>query len=79
MRGGGGGLVGELPAPLQPKLLGVFENRAVSPVGAPRPVAVDVVVTTATNRDLADDVAESRFRRDLHARFRAGNRLLQRG
>ena len=54
--------IGNLPLHLQPRLLTVLEQRRVVPVGANRPVAVDVRVVSATNADLAD---EYRFRLDL--------------
>lgn len=54
--------VGNLPLHLQPRLLTVLEQRRVVPVGANRPVPVDVRVVAATNANLAD---EHRFRQDL--------------
>lgn len=63
--------IGELPLPLQPKLLRVLENREVLPVGASRPAPVDVVIVAATNRALEDEVERGTFRRDLLARFTA--------
>lgn len=74
LRGNEGGAVfldeiGELPAELQPKLLRVLENREVQPVGAARPVRVDVAILAATNRPLENAVERGAFRRDLHARF----------
>lgn len=54
--------IGNLPLHLQPRLLTVLEQRRVVPVGANRPIAVDVRVVSATNADLAD---ERRFRQDL--------------
>ena len=57
--------VGNLPLHLQPKLLTALEQRQVTPVGANRPVPIDVRVVSATNlsaRQLAD---EGRFRQDL--------------
>ena len=54
--------IGNLPLHLQPKLLTALEQRRVTPVGANRPVAVDVRVVSATNADLSD---ERRFRPDL--------------
>ena len=54
--------LGNLPLHLQPRLLTVLEQRRVVPVGANRPVAVDVRVVSATNADLDD---ERRFRQDL--------------
>src|SRR6185295_5684683 len=57
--------IGNLPLHLQPKLLTALEQRQVVPVGANRPVAIDVRVVAATNfsdEQLAD---EKRFRQDL--------------
>lgn len=57
--------IGELALDLQPKLLRALELGEVVPVGATRPVKVDVQVIAATNRDLHREVAASRFREDL--------------
>ena len=57
--------VGNLPLHLQPKLLTALEQRKVTPVGANKPVAIDVRIISATNlpaRELGD---ERRFRQDL--------------
>ena len=57
--------VGNLPLHLQPKLLTALEQRQVVPVGANRPVSIDVRVVAATNMS-ADQLAdETRFRQDL--------------
>jgi DNA-binding NtrC family response regulator len=57
--------IGELPPDLQPKLLRVLELREVVPVGATKPVKVNVQVIAATNRDLHREVMAGRFREDL--------------
>lgn len=57
--------IGELSLDLQPKILRALELREVIPVGATRPVRVDVQVLAATNRDLSFEVAAGRFREDL--------------
>jgi DNA-binding NtrC family response regulator len=61
--------VGDLPAPVQPKLLRVLQDRMVLPLGATTPAPCDVRIVAATNRDLKDDVAARRFRGDLFARL----------
>jgi DNA-binding NtrC family response regulator len=61
--------IGELDLDLQAKLLRLLENREVLPVGAQRPVQVNVVVIAATNRSLEDMVERGTFRRDLFARL----------
>ena len=63
--------VGELDLQTQPKLLRLLENYEVQPLGAARPVTVDVRVIAATNADLAERVREGRFREDLFFRLNA--------
>jgi two-component system response regulator HydG len=61
--------VGELPAPLQAKLLRVLQERRVRRVGARQETPVDVRVVAATSRPIDRMVAEGEFRRDLFYRI----------
>jgi len=60
--------IGDMPRALQPKLLQVLEGKKVRPVGGDREVPVEFRLLTATNRPLASEVAEGRFRQDLYYR-----------
>jgi DNA-binding NtrC family response regulator len=61
--------IGELPLAVQSKLLRVLEERVVRRVGATTGKTLDVRFICATNRVLADEVEEGRFRRDLYYRI----------
>ncbi len=61
--------IGELPAPLQAKLLRVIQEQTFIPVGKTTPVHVDTRFLCATNRDLEMEVNAGRFRRDLFYRL----------
>lgn len=61
--------IGELPLALQAKLLHFLENGSYRAVGAGQASSADVRVVAATNRDLAEDVRQGRFREDLFYRL----------
>lgn len=61
--------IGELPLDLQVKLLTVLQDRELVRLGGTKPIAVDVRVVAATNRDLSAMVAEREFRSDLFYRL----------
>jgi len=61
--------VGELPLQLQAKLLRALQEKRISRLGSEAPLAVDVRVLAATNRDLREMVGQGRFREDLYFRL----------
>jgi DNA-binding NtrC family response regulator len=61
--------IGELPLHLQPKLLRALESAEITPVGSDAPVKIDTRLLAATNRNLAEAVADGRFRDDLYYRI----------
>ncbi|MCR5644163.1 MAG: sigma-54 dependent transcriptional regulator [Prevotella sp.] len=57
--------IGNLPLPLQAKLLAALEHREISRLGSTQVTPIDVRLLCATNADIHNDVAEGRFREDL--------------
>jgi len=61
--------VGELPPAVQVKLLRVLDSQVIERVGSVKPIALDVRILAATNRNLTDDVRTGHFRADLYYRL----------
>jgi two-component system response regulator FlrC len=61
--------ISEMPLSLQAKLLRVLQERKVTPVGGQRDIEVNVRVLATSNRDMANEVNQSRFREDLYYRL----------
>jgi DNA-binding NtrC family response regulator len=61
--------IGDMPSPLQAKLLRVLQEQQIQPLGGSTPVRIDVRVIAATNTNLERAVAEGRFRGDLFYRL----------
>ncbi len=68
--------IGELPILMQSKLLRLLENFEFEPIGAIKPVKVNIRIIAATNRNLKDLVEEGTFRADLYYRMNTVKLLL---
>lgn len=60
--------IGDMPLPMQAKLLRVLEEGEIERVGGDRPVAVDVRIVVATHRNLEELIRQGKFREDLYHR-----------
>lgn len=60
--------IGDMPLPLQAKLLRVIQERVFEKVGSNTPLSTECRIIVATNRNLAEQVAAGRFREDLYYR-----------
>ena len=61
--------VGDIPLPLQVKLLRFLQERVIERIGGRQPIAVDARIVCATHQDLDAMIAEGRFREDLYYRL----------
>ena len=61
--------IGDIPAPIQVKLLRVLQEREITPIGGTKSVKIDIRLVSATNRDLSKEVEQGNFRQDLFYRL----------
>ncbi|MBU9641447.1 sigma-54-dependent Fis family transcriptional regulator [Burkholderia gladioli] len=61
--------IGDMPYPLQARLLRVLQERQVNPLGSARSIPIDVAIVCATHRDLREMLARHQFREDLYYRL----------
>jgi two-component system response regulator GlrR len=65
--------IGDIPLPLQVKLLRALQERRIRPIGSTRSEAIEVRIISATNRDLERDMRDGLFREDLFYRLNVVN------
>jgi len=61
--------IGEMPLPMQAKILRVLQDKKLFRIGGTREIPVDFRIVAATNRDLEKEIEEKRFRQDLYYRL----------
>ncbi|SEB16465.1 sigma-54-dependent Fis family transcriptional regulator [Paraburkholderia sartisoli] len=61
--------IGDMPYPLQVRLLRVLQERLVNPLGSAKSIPVDIAIICATHRDLREMIVQNRFREDLYYRL----------
>ena len=61
--------IGDMPYPLQVRLLRVLQERLINPLGSSKSIPVDIAIICATHRDLRDMIVQNRFREDLYYRL----------
>lgn len=61
--------VGDIPLPLQVKLLRFLQERVIERIGGRKPIAVDTRIVCATHQDLGEMIADNSFREDLYYRL----------
>jgi PAS domain S-box-containing protein len=61
--------IGEIPYPLQVKLLRVLQEQEITRIGGTKPIKIDVRIIAATNRNLSEEVKKKQFREDLYYRL----------
>jgi two-component system NtrC family response regulator len=64
--------IGDMPTPLQAKLLRFLQERVIERIGGHKQIAVDIRVVSATNQDLQQLIGQSSFRQDLYYRISEG-------